>query len=105
MDEDVARALLLALPAGARRTPPPPQNWRHMGSCRDSDPNLFYPLGRGAEALEQAEEAKVHCQTCPSREPCLAFALSTRQDLGVWGGTSPEERRLLLRSRGTAVAS
>jgi WhiB family transcriptional regulator, redox-sensing transcriptional regulator len=78
--------------------PPAPAGWRHVGSCRDSDPNLFYPLGRGVAALEQAEEAKLFCRTCPSREPCLAFALVTRQELGVWGGTTPDERRQILRS-------
>jgi WhiB family transcriptional regulator, redox-sensing transcriptional regulator len=82
-----------------------PENWREVGSCRDSDPNLFYPLGRGREALEQIEEAKAVCRTCPSREPCLDFALTFRQALGVWGGTSAEERRQILRGRRQPVAS
>ncbi len=81
------------------------ENWRHVGSCRDSDPNVFYPLGRGRPARELTEVAKSICRACPSRRPCLAFALATRQDLGVWGGTSPEERRELLRARRRAVAS
>jgi WhiB family redox-sensing transcriptional regulator len=82
-----------------------PENWRAVGSCRDSDPNLFYPLGRGRAAIEQTEVAKSVCRACPSREPCLAFALGTRQDLGVWGGTSPEDRRALIRLARRAVAS
>lgn len=82
-----------------------PGNWREVASCRDSDPDLFYPLGKGHAAFEQTEEAKLVCRACPSREPCLAFALATRQDLGVWGGTSPEERRVLMRERRRAVAS
>lgn len=82
-----------------------PTGWRELGSCHDSDPNLFYPLGRGVAALEQIEEAKTLCRTCPSREPCLAFALSTHQELGVWGGMSADERRRLLRSRRTSMAS
>ena len=82
-----------------------PGNWREVGSCRDSDPNLFYPLGRGREALEQIDEAKAVCRTCPSREPCLDFALTFRQALGVWGGTSAEERRQILRERRQPVAS
>jgi WhiB family redox-sensing transcriptional regulator len=82
-----------------------PTGWRESGSCHDSDPNLFYPLGRGVAALEQIEEAKTLCRTCPSQEPCLAFALSTHQELGVWGGMSADERRRLLRSRRASVAS
>ena len=46
--------------------------WRDAGYCRDKDPNLFYPLGRGRAAIEQAEVAKAYCRACPSREPCLA---------------------------------
>ena len=69
--------------------------WRDVGSCRDRDPNFFHPLGKGRAALRQTEVAKMICRACPSREPCLAFALTTGQELGVWGGTSPEERRLL----------
>src|SRR5581483_2696450 len=57
-------------------------------------------------AREQAEVAKVLCRTCPSREPCLAFALATGQALGVWGGTSPEDRRIILGGgRRTQMAS
>ena len=105
MAQDPARAVLLAIPDRDSRTRSSAPTWRDVGSCRHSDPNLFYPLGRGAAAAEQAEEAKAFCRTCPSREPCLAFALSTRQELGVWGGMAADERRRLLRSRRTAVAS
>jgi WhiB family redox-sensing transcriptional regulator len=80
--------------------------WRDVGLCRDKDPNLFYPLGRGRGTVQQAEVAKAFCRVCPSREPCLAFALATDQRLGVWGGTTPEERRQLLgRRRRAPVAS
>jgi hypothetical protein len=35
----------------------------------------------------------VICAGCPVRQQCLAFALDTRQNHGVWGGMSEEERR------------
>jgi WhiB family transcriptional regulator, redox-sensing transcriptional regulator len=95
MDQDLSRATLWA--SGS---------WRDVGLCRNKDPNLFFPLGKGRAAFEQAEVAKAFCLVCPSREPCLAFALATGQASGVWGGTSPEERRVLLgRGRRTEVAS
>jgi WhiB family redox-sensing transcriptional regulator len=103
MDPDLARSSLLTLASRPARWSP--GGWRESGSCRDSDPNFFYPLGKGLAARQQAEEAKRCCSSCPSREPCLAFALTTRQDLGVWGGTTPDERRLLLRERRAQVAS
>ncbi|HEX4288967.1 MAG TPA: WhiB family transcriptional regulator, partial [Trebonia sp.] len=36
------------------------------------------------------------CARCPVRSECLDFALRTRQMHGVWGGTTAEERYLLL---------
>lgn len=100
MDQDVGVAAVLALPDKARS-----ENWRAAGSCRGSDPDLFYPIGRGRSAYRQIEEAKAVCRDCPSREPCLAFAITTRQHRGVWGGTSPDERRRLTRHRVRTVAS
>lgn len=80
--------------------------WRNAGSCRGSDPNLFYPIGRSNMALEQAQQAKTLCRSCPSQPACLGFALSTRQEIGVWGGTLPEERRAIWRAaRRERVAS
>jgi WhiB family redox-sensing transcriptional regulator len=106
MDQDLSRAICRIVSNRVPRQPWAPDRWRDVGSCRDSDPNLFYPVGKGRAALAQAEAAKVVCGDCPSREPCLAFALATRQELGVWGGTAPEERRLLLgRGRRRQVAS
>jgi WhiB family redox-sensing transcriptional regulator len=106
MVHDVSGATLLAVPRGVAGSPQMGQNWRHAGVCRQHDPNLFYPLGRGQAALEQIAVAKALCGICPSREPCLAFALASRQELGVWGGTSPDERRRLLgRKRGRPAAS
>jgi WhiB family redox-sensing transcriptional regulator len=100
----MTQAVRQAVPLPTPRKRWKPENWREVGSCRDSDPNLFYPLGRGREALEQIEEAKAICRTCPSQEACLDFALTFRQALGVWGGASAEERREIRRG-GRAVAS
>jgi WhiB family transcriptional regulator, redox-sensing transcriptional regulator len=117
MDQGLRRRITLPVvgrvgPPGSNGTAAPVtgriwrlEGWRNSASCRDSDPDLFYPLGRGRAAFEQAEVAKAVCRDCPSREPCLAYALVTRQDLGVWGGTSPEDRRVLIRGQRPAVAS
>ena len=103
MNQDLTRATRPSVPGRGLRAP---ESWRDVGVCRDKDPNLFYPLGRGQAAMEQTEVAKAFCRSCPSKVPCLAFALEARQELGVWGGTSPEERRVLLgRGRRTQVAS
>jgi len=77
--------------------------WRDRAACRDSDPNLFFPVGSTGAALEEVAAAKALCRTCPVRAECLAFALETNQEAGVWGGTSEEERRELRRSRRTVL--
>ena len=106
MAQDAARRTLLVTPALVSRPAPAPESWRDAGHCRDKDPNIFYPLGRGRSAMDQMEVAKAFCRGCPSREPCLEFALTAGQQLGIWGGTSPEERRVLLgRGRRAQVAS
>lgn len=73
------------------------EEWRGEAACRDTDPELFFPLGTTGPALDQLEEAKAVCRGCPAQAPCLEFALATNQEAGVWGGTSEEERRKLRR--------
>ena len=70
--------------------------WRAAGLCKGSDPLVFYPP---AEDDSLAEEAKTICSMCAVRQPCLEFALTTREKHGVWGGLTERERRRLLRQR------
>jgi WhiB family redox-sensing transcriptional regulator len=72
--------------------------WRDLAACRDTSPDLFFPVGTTGPAIEQIAEAKAVCATCEAQAPCLEFALVTNQDSGVWGGTSEEERRKLRRA-------
>ncbi|PAZ10959.1 transcription factor WhiB [Streptomyces sp. SA15] len=75
-------------------------NWRDHAACRHEDPDLFFPIGTTGPALVQTERAKAVCRRCPVREECLQWALDTGQTLGVWGGTSENERRALKRRAG-----
>jgi WhiB family redox-sensing transcriptional regulator len=70
-------------------------DWRQHAACRDTDPDLFFPIGTTGPALEQIEAAKAVCKECEAQAQCLEFALATNQEAGVWGGTSEEERRKL----------
>ena len=70
-------------------------DWRLQAACRDTDPDLFFPVGTTGPALEQIDAAKAVCRTCDSQAACLEFALATNQESGIWGGTSEEERRKL----------
>ena len=70
-------------------------DWRNRSACRDTDPDLFFPVGTTGLALDQIDAAKLVCQACDVQGACLEFALATNQESGVWGGTSEEERRKL----------
>jgi WhiB family transcriptional regulator, redox-sensing transcriptional regulator len=74
-------------------------DWRAEAACMNEDPELFFPIGTTGPAVDQAHEAKRVCARCVVREPCLEFALDTRQDAGVWGGLTEDERRSLRRAR------
>lgn len=69
--------------------------WRRHAACRDTDPDLFFPVGTTGPAIEQIENAKAVCGECDAKADCLEYALATNQDSGIWGGTSEEERRQL----------
>lgn len=72
-------------------------DWREHSACRDTDPDLFFPVGTTGPAIEQIENAKAVCRVCDVQKDCLDYALVTNQDSGIWGGTSEEERRALRR--------
>lgn len=67
--------------------------WRNKAACRDTDPDLFFPVGTTGPVIEQIENAKAVCKECAVKDECLEFALVTNQDSGIWGGTSEEEHR------------
>jgi WhiB family redox-sensing transcriptional regulator len=70
-------------------------NWCEDVACRNADPDLFFPIGTIGAALRQMEEAKRICRACPVQIQCLAWALENGVADGVWGGTTPDERRII----------
>ncbi len=79
-------------------------DWRHRAICRDEDPELFFPIGNTGPALLQIEQAKGVCRRCSVLQDCLAWALESGQDAGIWGGLSEDERRALKRRNARARA-
>ena len=71
--------------------------WRDRAICRDTDPDLFFPVGTTGQALVQIARAKEVCNECPVKIDCLEYALETNQDSGIWGGLAEEERRAIRR--------
>jgi WhiB family transcriptional regulator, redox-sensing transcriptional regulator len=70
--------------------------WMSRGACQGEDPELFFPIAVEGPALHQASEAKEVCRRCAVCAMCLAYAVETRQ-AGIWGGTTWEERRAMMR--------
>lgn len=75
------------------------QDWRAFALCARFDPNLWFAPG----AIEH-KEAKRICRDCPVRRDCLAYAMETPVDHGIWGGMTERERRRQ-RRRALAAAS
>ena len=67
------------------------EEWSARGACRGKDPDALFVKG----AAQQ--QAKLVCRSCPVKAECLAHALDTRTEFGVWGGMTERERRQLLR--------
>ncbi|HZD68070.1 MAG TPA: WhiB family transcriptional regulator [Actinomycetes bacterium] len=66
--------------------------WEKDAACRGTPTEVFYPQPRTARS---ASPAKRICRGCPVRESCLRFALACGDRQGIFGGTTPAERRVL----------
>jgi hypothetical protein len=65
--------------------------WRTRGACQTVDPETFFPA-----PSEPADAAVALCRTCEVQGACLAWALEVGDCHGVWGATTPRERRAML---------
>ena len=69
-------------------------DWTIDALCAQiGDTDLFYPDKGGS-----VRDAKALCADCPVIAECLRTALTqytTATDHGIWGGTTPRERRVL----------
>lgn len=68
------------------------EEWRAYRACNGIDPDVFFPHTTADE-----KHAKAICSGCTVREECLTYALTRREDHGVWGGLTDRERRSLIR--------
>ncbi len=67
--------------------------WRAGAACLSAEPDLFFPISTTGPAEKQIERAKKVCAGCAVRRECLDFALAHDQMYGIWGGTTPDDRR------------
>ena len=66
-------------------------DWSTRGMCVGIDPDALFVQGK------EQRTAKQVCRGCPVALECLADALQSGAEFGVWGGLTERERRALLR--------
>ena len=55
-----------------------------------NDPDLWHSRKTG-----EIQQAQALCSTCPFVDDCADWAVTTRQQHGVWGATTERERKRL----------
>jgi len=73
--------------------------WQLKAACRGPQAAVFFPPPspeRRDEKRCRERNAKAICETCSVRDDCLSYALTIREQHGIWGGLSESERRDLL---------
>lgn len=74
--------------------------WHQQGSCNDKPQEWFFggeeqpgkQRHRPTLSMSEVKRAKAICGTCPVMIQCLEFALSNREEFGVWGGSTGRDR-------------
>lgn len=73
--------------------------WQRKAACRGPQAEVFFPppsFERKNDKRSRELQAKDICRTCPVRNPCLEYAISIKEQHGIWGGLNEAERRTLL---------
>lgn len=78
----------------------PAYDWRRHATCHGEDPDLFYPVGQGPDALNNSDHAKAICAGCPVKAACLQHAIDTGEEHGIWGGLDETERAAMRGRKG-----
>jgi WhiB family redox-sensing transcriptional regulator len=80
--------------------------WQIRAACRGPQSIVFFPpahFERKDEKREREERAKAICMTCRVQGDCLDYALRIREQHGIWGGLSENERKAILAERETVA--
>jgi WhiB family redox-sensing transcriptional regulator len=61
--------------------------WQQRAACQGVGSDIFFGTGRGAAA-----RAMALCRECPVARECRSAALEAGE-VGVWGGTTAQQRK------------
>lgn len=62
--------------------------------CRQA-PDLFFPEGGDGTAVSDSQMAKKACVSCEVLTQCATYAIRHREEYGIWGGMSYNDRKKL----------
>jgi len=78
---------------------------QHLGDVPCSTfPDAFFPEDLGTGETQGRRMARQLCQSCPLRLQCLEYALEAKEDFGIWGGLTSNERKDMRRDRRAKMA-
>lgn len=69
-------------------------DWIRFAACRGHGTAAFF-VGVG----ERTAQARALCETCPAMPGCRDYAVVNGIEHGVWGDTTPDDRRSLKHTR------
>ena len=70
------------------------QSWVARALCASTEPDALFVQGASQRQI------RLRCYECEVRIECLADALQSEANYGVWGGLTERERRAILRRIG-----
>lgn len=76
--------------------------WQTLAACAGKTELFFPPEGEKNPSQtrdDRITEAKQLCSKCRVRKQCLQHALGNKEEKGIWGGMTEDERRALMRRR------
>lgn len=73
------------------------ESWMETALCREIGGDFWHP-DEGEGQTYATNRALEICRDCPVRVQCLSYAMNNNEMLGVWGGTTPSERKRMRRS-------
>jgi len=81
--------------------------WQLRAACAGLPQEIFFPPEgeRGRRLWRREDTAKQICLSCPVVDACRAHAVDTGEKHGIWGATTPVERRRLIQARTRARPS
>ncbi|MDA2804466.1 WhiB family transcriptional regulator [Nocardiopsis suaedae] len=78
-----------------------PESWQRRARCRFEPKALFFPPEGERPDQREARERRAMktCAACPVIEQCGEHTLDRPEPYGIWGGMTPDDRRIERRRR------